>query len=245
MEGSPTISGGGASGANVHSTNAFSGYYANPFYQGRPGSTGTDAPGGFGAALSGGGGTGGRTSSITSRATGNSASNAGRTGIGTGTSTGSRTGTSITGTQAGQGFGSGFGSTGTTMGRTGTSGTGRTGTTGFGNMGSRNTGFGNMGSNALPQGVLATQMRPVASAVRVRFQTPALSQAAMTSDISTAIGRSSFLTAPANIQVHHDGQHVVLRGQVKDEEEARTAEGIARLTPGVRTVKNELIFPKQ
>jgi osmotically-inducible protein OsmY len=32
---------------------------------------------------------------------------------------------------------------------------------------------------------------------------------------------------------------------VKDEEEARTAEGIIRLTPGVKNVTNELQYPKQ
>jgi osmotically-inducible protein OsmY len=37
-----------------------------------------------------------------------------------------------------------------------------------------------------------------------------------------------------------DGNTTVLRGIVEDDTERRTVEGIARLTPGVRDLRNEL-----
>ena len=72
---------------------------------------------------------------------------------------------------------------------------------------------------------------------------PALAPTQMSSDISSALGRSSYLSNAGGINVNHDGRVVTLRGQVRSEEEARTAIGIAKLTPGVRAVKSELTFP--
>lgn len=248
MEGSPTISGGGSTGANVNSFNIFASSYANPYYQGRPGTTTAEGPGGFGTALAGGSGSGtaGRSSSITSRATGSS-STASRTTSGAST-TGSTLGRTTSGTSSpslssvgSSSFGSGFGSTGST----GFGSTGRTGTTGFGTTGTnRGTGTG-FSNNTQQQGVLATQTRPVAVSVVARFPVKPVLPAATTGEITTALARSSYLTNAGSIQVHHDGGRLVtLRGQVKDAEEAQAAEGIARLTPGVREVKNELTYPK-
>jgi osmotically-inducible protein OsmY len=42
------------------------------------------------------------------------------------------------------------------------------------------------------------------------------------------------------IQVATEGDSLVLRGIVKDEHDRRLAEAIARLTPGVRELRNEL-----
>jgi osmotically-inducible protein OsmY len=55
--------------------------------------------------------------------------------------------------------------------------------------------------------------------------------------------RSSMLANPRGIDVRMDGNVVVLRGTVRDEDEAKTAEGMVRLTPGVLTVRNELTYP--
>jgi osmotically-inducible protein OsmY len=41
--------------------------------------------------------------------------------------------------------------------------------------------------------------------------------------------------------VEVDGQTVILKGKVPSEDERRLAEGLIRLTPGVRAVRNELI----
>jgi hypothetical protein len=55
---------------------------------------------------------------------------------------------------------------------------------------------------------------------------------------------SSRLPSKNTIQVTFDGgDTVVLRGIVKDEQELRLAEAVARLTPGVRSLRNELAVP--
>jgi hypothetical protein len=253
LEGAPTISGGGATGANVNSSNILAGYYANPLYAGRPGSTGTDGPGGFGTAMSGGSTSSGanRNSSIASRTTGSSGRATTGTGT-TGTSTAGRTTTStpsITGTQAGQGFGSGFGgTTGTGTNRNsgfGANSFGNTGTTGFGNTGFGNTGGRNMGGTTQQQGVVAQASRSVAYSVRSRIPNREITPAMMTSDLNIALARSTALSNPGSVNASYDGRTVVLRGQVKDADEAKLAESVIRLTPGVRVVQNELTFPKQ
>ena len=72
--------------------------------------------------------------------------------------------------------------------------------------------------------------------------TPAQIATNMQSDLRSVIDRSSSIANPRGIEVSTDGAVVVLRGRVKDEEEAATAEGIIRLTPGVKGVKNELKY---
>lgn len=54
---------------------------------------------------------------------------------------------------------------------------------------------------------------------------------------------SSRLPSKNTSQVAFDGDTVVLRGIVKDEQELRLAEAVARLTPGVRSLRNELAVP--
>ena len=51
------------------------------------------------------------------------------------------------------------------------------------------------------------------------------------------------LTNSRGIELVADGQVVVLRGNVQTGDEARLVEGMIRLTPGVRDVRNELKFP--
>jgi hypothetical protein len=59
-------------------------------------------------------------------------------------------------------------------------------------------------------------------------------------EVQDILRHSSGLNSSATIQVASDGEGLVLRGIVKDEHERRLAEAIARLTPGVRVVRNEL-----
>ena len=47
-----------------------------------------------------------------------------------------------------------------------------------------------------------------------------------------------------SVQVQVDGSAVVLRGAVRDGDEARLVEGLVRLTPGVGRVANELSYPR-
>ncbi|OWK39179.1 hypothetical protein FRUB_06261 [Fimbriiglobus ruber] len=65
----------------------------------------------------------------------------------------------------------------------------------------------------------------------------------MQTDVREVLDRSSMTPSARGIQVATDGPVIVLRGAVKDEDEARLIEGMVRLTPGVREVRNELQFP--
>jgi hypothetical protein len=63
-------------------------------------------------------------------------------------------------------------------------------------------------------------------------------------DLQVVIARASRLPSRANIRVLADGATVVLRGNVANDHERRLAEGLVRLTPGVRAVRNELVTPE-
>ena len=64
---------------------------------------------------------------------------------------------------------------------------------------------------------------------------------ALRADLQGVLSRSTVLTAPENIQVSMNGDTVVLRGTVPRERDRRQAEGLIRLTPGVRDVRNEIV----
>jgi osmotically-inducible protein OsmY len=59
-------------------------------------------------------------------------------------------------------------------------------------------------------------------------------------DLQQVFSNSARLTSGGNIRVEMDGPTVVLRGTVADDHERRLAEAMARLTPGVRDLRNEL-----
>jgi hypothetical protein len=59
-------------------------------------------------------------------------------------------------------------------------------------------------------------------------------------EVVKVFSRSSVLPSKGNIQVLSEGPTVVLRGVVGDEGERRLAESLARFTPGVYDVRNEL-----
>jgi hypothetical protein len=69
-----------------------------------------------------------------------------------------------------------------------------------------------------------------------RFEAPARVQA----NVQQYLARSERLPSRGDIRVEVDGPTVVLRGAVADEHERRLAEALARLTPGVRDLRNEL-----
>jgi osmotically-inducible protein OsmY len=58
--------------------------------------------------------------------------------------------------------------------------------------------------------------------------------------VQNILNRSSRLDSVNTIQVAADRGTLVLRGIVKDDHERRLAEAIARLTPGVHELRNEL-----
>ncbi len=212
----PTISLTGPTGSSLSRSNILGTYYANPLYQGNSPTT-TVGPGGFGSPTFGASGSGSTTggSTRTSGINTGTASNTGRTGT-----------TGMTGTG--------------TTGRTGTTATSgaanRTSTTGT----NRNASF-NSNSNFTGGEVIPLQ-RAISYTATLRFASPAIVPAQMQADLQTVIGRSSMIANPSAINISMDGPIVVLRGNVKDEDEARTAEGMIRLSPGVKQVRNELKF---
>lgn len=217
-----TISGSSVSqGSGVNTSNVVGSYYANPLYQGRAGSTGNDAPGGFGAALFGNVG-----SSSSARVSGNTASR---------TSTASSTANRST---------TGFGGTGGSFGTTGLGGSSATGgTRGFSASGLGNTNLGRNSSTNQTGGEIIPVQRPVAFVAAVSFPVPPVNVPRMQTDLRGVIDRSSMLSNPRGIEVKVEGNVVYLRGSVKDADESQTAEGVIRLTPGVFDVKNELKYP--
>jgi hypothetical protein len=146
----------------------------------------------------------------------------------------------------------GYAGGGTTGGRisTGTNATGSRGTTGAGGTTGRaggTGGIGGLGGNSSSQNQSAMVVAPsvpISYAAVARFDITPVAPAQLKADISGMIARTgSQLSNAAGIQVLTEGNVVTLRGAVKDIEEARLIEGMARLTPGVGLIRNELTFP--
>jgi hypothetical protein len=141
----------------------------------------------------------------------------------------------VTATQAPGGFGAVLypvtGTTGTTGGRGGQGGVGATGTSGSINVQD-------------PGGIIANLPRQIAYTSVVKFQPPPMVAGQLQADLSGMISRATMLANPAGVQVTTEGQNVTLRGAVQSSEEARMVEGMVRMTPGVRQIKNELTYPK-
>lgn len=217
----------------LQTSNAFNKYYANPYYQGRAGATtggtagsSSNTPGGFGVALYGTTGTGTGTTGARNTTGGGTA----RTGGATGTTSGfgGTTGTAASTT--------GFGATGTTGGRGGAQQGGFGGTTG--------TRGGQQGGTQQNNGL--TTGRQISYTATLKFAAPSIPVAQMQTDLRGMIDTSSSIADAKGVSVTAgDGGVIVLKGNAKDEDEARLIENMIRLTPGVKDVKNELKFPVQ
>jgi osmotically-inducible protein OsmY len=72
---------------------------------------------------------------------------------------------------------------------------------------------------------------------------PRIAPAEMQADIRQALDRSPRLSNGRAIQLAINGTTVVLQGAVASARERRVAELLARMTPGVRDVRNELRIP--
>lgn len=129
----------------------------------------------------------------------------------------------------GTGFSGGLGGlTGSTLG--GFTG-GRGGQGSFGSFSGGRGGFGSMmGQTQAMARYTITANMPNVAMVPTR----------VTSDIQTSLTKSTRLSSSRGIQVLSQGPSVVLRGTVPSEQDRRLAENLARLTPGVRDVVNEL-----
>jgi hypothetical protein len=100
------------------------------------------------------------------------------------------------------------------------------------------------GSTSDPGGVLIQLPVQIAYPAIAQFPAAPIAAPQMQTELAGMLARSNAIANPAGVQVITDGANVILRGTVKNLEEARTVAGLVRLTPGVHSVKNELTFPK-
>lgn len=94
-----------------------------------------------------------------------------------------------------------------------------------------------------PGGVIVPLPKQIAYPAQLQFQVPVVPNQVFT-EIRTGIDRSTMIANPRAVQVVMDGPNVILRGSVKDNDEYRLVESVVRITPGVREIKNELVYPK-
>jgi len=119
-----------------------------------------------------------------------------------------------------------------------------TGTQGAGGRGGAGGVTGSVNSQD-PGGTIVPLPKQIAYPAQLQFQVPVVPTQVFT-DIRTGLDRSpSYMLAnPRGVQVVMDGPNVILRGTVKDNDEYRLVESVVRVTPGVREIKNELVYPK-
>ena len=147
----------------------------------------------------------------------------------TGTGTGGTTGSASSSTQGIGGFGQP--SLGTTTGS-------RTQTGGRGGIAGVSTNAGRTGQTGQTnQNQSATRVIYSAS---LKFAPPVKPTAQVESELREILDRSTSLSNPAAIELSVEDKVVTIRGKVASEDERSLAEGLIRLAPGVRGVKNEL-----
>jgi osmotically-inducible protein OsmY len=126
-----------------------------------------------------------------------------------------------------------------------------TATTGGGAAGTRTTGgFGNTGGlggrgNATVGGNTNNQQSTtrLSHTAELKFPVKPIEMPALVADVQAMLARSSMVSSAASVKVEVSGNLIVLRGRVADADEKRLVEGMVRLSPGVRDVKNELEHP--
>jgi hypothetical protein len=147
---------------------------------------------------------------------------------------------------------------GATGGQIGYAGTGTTGsasgvvspsTSAGGGRGGIGGGAGSAGGITVnltdPGGQIAPLARQIAYPAVSRFQPPAVVPNTVQLEVRGMLDRSTAIANPAAVQLAMaDGGTIVLRGAVRDRDEAHTVEGMVRLTPGVRSIRNELTYPR-
>lgn len=123
---------------------------------------------------------------------------------------------------------------------TGTGATARTG--GAAGATGRAGGAGSMVSET--GGQLVTLPRQIAYTSQLKFAPAPVAAPRLQSSLRDILSRAPTLTNAAGVQVQVDGNAVLLRGTVRDADEARLVEGLVRLTPGVGRITNELAYPR-
>jgi hypothetical protein len=95
------------------------------------------------------------------------------------------------------------------------------------------------GMNLNQAGSILNRRGP-AYTVSVTFPYEPPSAGQLRTEAENVLARSSSLSMKDTIKVKADGQTLVLEGQVRNDQERRLAENMVRLTPGVRSIQNNL-----
>jgi hypothetical protein len=88
-----------------------------------------------------------------------------------------------------------------------------------------------------------TSTTMVSHVAEMKFPVAPVVPSALQAELQGQLTRTSMWKGPANVTVEIVGGTVVLRGRVADADDRRMAEGMVRLTPGVRDVQNEIVVP--
>ena len=83
----------------------------------------------------------------------------------------------------------------------------------------------------------------VSHTAELEFRVKPIETTQLQADLQAMLNRSSTLKNPNAVTVVLEGPVAILRGKVADEDEKRLVEGMMRLTPGIRGVRNELLVP--
>ena len=96
------------------------------------------------------------------------------------------------------------------------------------------------GGNANQSGIVIALPRQISYTATLSFKSPVATVPQMATDLRATLDRSTMLANPRGVSLAMDGGVVVLSGRVATDDELRLVEGMVRLTPGVRDVRNEL-----
>ena len=117
----------------------------------------------------------------------------------------------------------------------------RGGAAGFGARGAATTGLQGMGAESTGFSTVGIRRAP-AYATSLGRDIPIIIPPPMTllNEIRTSVAATDAIVSKQGVNITMEGNTVVLRGRVEDERERRVLEGMVRLTPGVRDIRNEL-----
>ena len=113
---------------------------------------------------------------------------------------------------------------------------------GFGAGGFGGGGRGGQNNAANQSGILIPVQVQMNYTALLQFPAAPAAASRIQTDIRAALNGTSMIANAKAVEVITDrNNNVTLRGPVADEDEARLIEGMVRLTPGVREIKNELV----
>jgi hypothetical protein len=103
-------------------------------------------------------------------------------------------------------------------------------------------GGGRGGSQANQQsGILIPIPTQIAYTAQMQFASPPVAASKIQTELRGLLNNTTEIANAKNVQIIVDANNnVILRGTVKDYDEARLVEGLVRLTPGVQGIANEL-----